>query len=68
MTTRGGRRPGSGPKPSGRPWLRTVSSKFAPEEIEQLDQQRQPGESRAACVRRLVMWVIIIIKEQDRHG
>jgi hypothetical protein len=42
-----------------------VSSKFAPGEIEQIDQQRQPGESRAACVRRLVMWVIIIIKEQD---
>jgi hypothetical protein len=32
-----------------------VSSKFTPEEIERIDKQRQPGESRAACVRRLVM-------------
>jgi hypothetical protein len=35
-----------------------VSSKFAPEEIERIDNQRQPGESRAACVRRLVMETI----------
>jgi hypothetical protein len=41
-----------------------VSSKFAPEEIERIDRQRQPGESRAACVRRLVM-EIIRMKEQE---
>jgi hypothetical protein len=38
-----------------------VSGKFAPEEIERIDKQRQPNESRAACVRRLVME---IVKEQ----
>jgi hypothetical protein len=55
----GGRRPGSGPKAKGKPWLRTVSSKFAPEEIKRLDKERQPKESRAACVRRLVLGVIL---------
>jgi hypothetical protein len=64
MTTHGGRRPGSGPKAKGKPWLRTVSSKFAPEEITYIDKQRQPNESRAACVRRLVM-AIIRMKEQE---
>jgi hypothetical protein len=54
----GGRRPGSGPKAKGKPWLRTVSSKFAPEEITCIDKQRQPNESRAACVRRLVMGIM----------
>jgi hypothetical protein len=56
----GGRRPGSGPKPKGKPWLQPVSSKFELGEIERIDKQRQPGESRAACVRRLVLEIIRI--------
>jgi hypothetical protein len=43
-----------------------VSSKFAPEEIERIDRQRQPNESRAACLRRLVMG-IIRMKEQEMN-
>jgi hypothetical protein len=32
-----------------------VSSKFSAQEIERIEAERQPGESRAACVRRLVL-------------
>jgi hypothetical protein len=32
-----------------------VKARFTPEEIERLDLLRQPNESRAACVRRIVL-------------
>jgi hypothetical protein len=32
-----------------------VKSRFTPDEAQHLDLLRQPGESRAACVRRLVL-------------
>jgi hypothetical protein len=40
-----------------------IKARFTPEEAQRLDKQRQPNESRAACVRRLVM-AIINEKEQ----
>jgi hypothetical protein len=52
----GGRRPNQ----TGRPRhtvqkTEQVKARFTPEEIERLDLLRQPGESRAACIRRLVL-------------
>jgi hypothetical protein len=35
-----------------------VKTRFTPEEITCIDKQRQPNESRAACVRRLVMGIM----------
>jgi hypothetical protein len=43
-----------------------VKTRFTPEEITCIDKQRQPGESRAACVRRLVM-EIVRIKEKTMN-
>jgi hypothetical protein len=37
--------------------------RLTPDDAQRLDKQRKPGESRAACVRRLVM-EIVRIKEQ----
>jgi hypothetical protein len=35
-----------------------VKAQFTPDEAQHLDLLRQPGESRAACVRRLVLAVL----------
>jgi hypothetical protein len=62
--THGGRRPGSGPKPSGKPHKVPVSGAFTPAEIARIENARQPGESRAACIRRLVLAALERIGEE----
>jgi hypothetical protein len=65
--THGGRRPNQ----TGRPRHTVqktvqVKARFAPDEVQRFDLLRKPNESRAACLRRLVM-EIIRMKEQTMN-
>ena len=59
MTTKhphGGRRPNQTGRPhKANPRTEQVKATFTPDEAQRLDAARKPGETRAACVRRLVL-------------
>jgi hypothetical protein len=63
----GGRRPNQTGRPRhDNPKTEQIKARFTPDEAQRLDKQRKPNESRAACVRRLVM-EIINEKEQEMN-
>jgi hypothetical protein len=59
--THGGRRPNQTGRPRhDNPKTEQAKARFTPAEIARIEAARKPGESRAACIRRLVMEVIAV--------
>jgi hypothetical protein len=57
--THGGRRKNQTGRPRlNNPKTEQVKARFTPDEAQHLDLLCKPGESRAACVRRLVLEII----------
>jgi hypothetical protein len=54
--THGGRRKNQTGRPRlNNPKTEQIKARFTPAEIAHIEAARQPGESRAACIRRLVL-------------
>ena len=54
-TTHGGRRANAGRPRKANARRSVVAGTFTKEEVQRIDSARKPGETRSACIRRLVL-------------